>query len=173
MKMVKVWFDMDGTIADLYGQENWLKRLRDNDASIFTELEPMVDVSRLMRDILNLKDSFDIEISVGVITWTPMEATYKYHKQCELTKLDWLDYYTPMAFESDYTFFALPYGTPKQSVVNKSGLHILIDDNLEVIKMWDTKKHRKSISADVPSLEWDAREKYFIDEIKKLITELF
>lgn len=28
---MKIWFDMDGTIADFYGVENWLDYLLDED----------------------------------------------------------------------------------------------------------------------------------------------
>ena len=37
MKRKIVYLDMDGTIADLYGINNWLERLRDEDSTIFTE----------------------------------------------------------------------------------------------------------------------------------------
>ena len=29
---MKIWFDMDGTIADLYAVEDWLPKLRAHDA---------------------------------------------------------------------------------------------------------------------------------------------
>lgn len=29
----KIWFDMDGTIANLYGDPNWLEKIRAYDAS--------------------------------------------------------------------------------------------------------------------------------------------
>ena len=30
---MRIWFDMDGTIADLYGVEDWLPKLRAYDPS--------------------------------------------------------------------------------------------------------------------------------------------
>ena len=41
MKTV-VYLDMDGTIANLYGIENWLGRLRNEDSTIFTECETLI-----------------------------------------------------------------------------------------------------------------------------------
>ena len=42
MKRKIVYLDMDGTIADLYGINNWLERLRDEDSTIFTECETLI-----------------------------------------------------------------------------------------------------------------------------------
>ena len=45
--MYTIYFDMDGTIADLYNVENWLPKLRAEDASPYIEAEIMVDASEL------------------------------------------------------------------------------------------------------------------------------
>ena len=45
--MYTIYFDMDGTIADLYNVENWLPKLRAEDASPYVEAEIMVDASEL------------------------------------------------------------------------------------------------------------------------------
>ena len=39
-----IYLDMDGTIADLYGVEDWLKKLRAEDSSPYEEAEPMCDL---------------------------------------------------------------------------------------------------------------------------------
>ena len=39
--MRTIWFDMDGTIANLYGVENWLPKLRAHDASPYADAEVM------------------------------------------------------------------------------------------------------------------------------------
>ena len=144
MKKITVWFDMDGTIADLYGHENWLKRLRDEDATIFEELKPMCDMSEFLDDIYALLNANDAYVEIGIITWTPMEAPYKFQNECAIAKTNWIEAYLPEIDE----FHAIPYGTPKQSVINtKQGYHILVDDNEEVRKTWDTKVRRKSVDA--------------------------
>jgi hypothetical protein len=144
MKKVTVWFDMDGTIADLYGHEDWLKRLRNDDASIFLELKPMLYISEAFEQIKSHLEKVGIIAKIGIITWTPMEATYKFEKECERTKRDWIETFYPAIDE----FYAIPYGTPKQSAINlKQGLHILVDDNEEVRRVWNTKVRRRSINA--------------------------
>ena len=45
--MMNFIFDMDGTIADLYHVENWLPKLRAEDASPYVEAQPMWDMDKL------------------------------------------------------------------------------------------------------------------------------
>lgn len=50
-------FDMDGTIADLYGVNDWLSKLRKEDASPYLEAKPMWDVDKLNELINKLKQA--------------------------------------------------------------------------------------------------------------------
>ena len=42
-----IYFDMDGTIANLYGVNNWLPKLRVEDASPYKEAMPLIDMENL------------------------------------------------------------------------------------------------------------------------------
>ena len=42
-------FDMDGTIADLYADPNWLPKLRAYDPTPYINAKPLVNMSRLAR----------------------------------------------------------------------------------------------------------------------------
>ena len=42
-----IWFDMDGTIANLYGVENWLPMLRAYDPTPYANAVPLLRLSRL------------------------------------------------------------------------------------------------------------------------------
>ena len=44
-------FDMDGTIADLYGVENWLPMIRAYDATPYREAKPLLNLSALARQL--------------------------------------------------------------------------------------------------------------------------
>lgn len=46
-KMKTIYFDMDGTIANLYGVDNWLPRLRSEDATPYEEACPMWDTKNI------------------------------------------------------------------------------------------------------------------------------
>ena len=45
-----IYLDMDGTIADLYGDPNWLAKLEASDASVYANARPLVHFSTLARD---------------------------------------------------------------------------------------------------------------------------
>ena len=45
--MMTIYFDMDGTIADLYSVENWLESLRAYSAEPYTCAAPMQDLRQL------------------------------------------------------------------------------------------------------------------------------
>ena len=51
MEMKTLVFDMDGTIADLYGVENWLHDLRMESVRPYTQAKPIYDME-LLNDIL-------------------------------------------------------------------------------------------------------------------------
>ena len=43
---IKIYFDLDGTVYDLYNVENWLEKLRSEDASVFSEGDFIGDYNR-------------------------------------------------------------------------------------------------------------------------------
>jgi len=138
----KIFFDMDGTIADLYNEENWLTRLQNEEKGLFRNLKPMHDKDRLTK-IINVLIELGFEIEV--ITWTPKNVSQDYIKIVEEEKKEWIQEHFPMI----KNIHCLAYGVPKQKAkYKKAKLEILVDDNLEVVKMWNTPKQRKSIIAN-------------------------
>lgn len=64
-----VWFDMDGTLYDLYNIPNWLEELQDENPNVFYDGEPMYNPYRINQAIEALiAHGWD----VGVVTWAPM-----------------------------------------------------------------------------------------------------
>ena len=49
---MKINFDMDGTIADLYGVSNWLEDLLHEDVRPYVEARPLINLQALAR-VLN------------------------------------------------------------------------------------------------------------------------
>lgn len=151
--MKKIYFDMDGTVADLYGEKNWLDNLRNEREGSFINLRPLVDMNELAmvcHQLMNLGYSF------GVITWLPMGASYEFERVCEEEKRAWVEEFMPWVSE----FYAQSYGVPKQYAPSKRAAEmILIDDNAEVRAMWNTEVQRSSIDATQD----------IIKELKKLL----
>ena len=122
---------MDGTLADLYGVENWLEKLRAEDSSPYEEAEPMCDLRQLAR-LLNKAQKNGNEI--GIISWLSKEATAEYNEAVRISKKRWLAHHLPSVIWDE--IHIIKYGTPKHfNCQDNSG--ILFDDNEEVRKLWD------------------------------------
>ena len=52
---VTINFDMDGTIADLYGVENWLTYLINEDTFPYANAKPLLHLSSLARKLNTLQ----------------------------------------------------------------------------------------------------------------------
>ena len=117
-----IYFDMDGTIANLYGVENWLDYLINNDPTPYKVAKPMVNMNRLAR-LLNRLQAEGYHI--GVVTWLCRGSDEKYVKAVTLAKARWLDRHLHSDHWNEVKI--VPYGTPKQEVVDVVG-GILFDD---------------------------------------------
>ena len=84
--MRMIYFDMDGTIADLYGVENWLPRLRDEDAAPYLEARPMCNMVILSELLIEAKAQ---GYGIGIITWLSKDATKAYKKAIKQAKKQW------------------------------------------------------------------------------------
>lgn len=123
-------FDMDGTIADLYGVEGWLEALRAEDATPYEIAKPMYNM-----DILNaiLKILHNMGWKIAVTTWLAKGATAEYNEKVRTAKREWLARY---GFEYD-EIHLVKYGTTKANCTrNIGGFQILVDDNAKVRKGW-------------------------------------
>lgn len=124
-----IYFDMDGTIADLYNVQNWENKLNACDVSPYTEAEPLVN----MDELNNLMQKFvAIGFVIGVISWSAMNGTKDYNKATRKAKKQWINNNLPVVSE----FHVVKYGTPKHTVANIKG-SILVDDNAQVRQAWE------------------------------------
>ena len=125
-----IWFDMDGTIADLYGVENWLPMVRANDPTPYLIARPLVNLSALARMLNKLqKQGYEI----GVISWTSKTGTPEYNAIVTAAKHAWLSKHLPSVDFDE--IHVVPYGTPKQ-VFAHSDNDILFDDEAKNRENW-------------------------------------
>jgi nitroreductase len=127
--MRTIYFDMDGTIADLYGVEGWLPRLRNEDATPYLEARPLCDMIALTNILIEAKAQ---GYGIGIITWLSKDATKEYKKAIKKAKKQWLTNY--LGIEFDEAHF-IQYGTRKDYVAkDKKG--IIFDDDERVRNKW-------------------------------------
>jgi hypothetical protein len=124
-------FDMDGTIANLYGVENWLADLRSFNPRPYIIAEPMYDMEMLRMLLETLKE---YGWTIVVTSWLSKESTKAYDKEVRKAKLEWLEKYQ---FPFD-EIHLVKYGTTKANCTRKlGGYQILVDDNETVRNGWN------------------------------------
>ncbi len=123
----EIWFDMDGTIADLYGVEGWLDMLLNENAKPYEIAKPLVKMRELAK-VLNrlIKKGWEI----GVISWLAKNGTNDYNKKVANAKMKWLAKHLKSVKFAKIDI--VEYGTPKQ--INRNG--ILFDDEKQNRENW-------------------------------------
>lgn len=124
-----IYFDMDGTIANLYGYPQWEPKLRNSDVSPYLDCEPLVNMEQLNNIIQQFKA---MGVTCGVISWSSMDGSHTYNQACRKCKRDWIKRHCPDLLDD---FHVVKYGTPKHRV-SKSKNSILVDDNKSVRDKW-------------------------------------
>ena len=124
-------FDMDGTIADLYGVNGWLEDLRGFNPRPYTVAKPMYDMEVLEMVLTALKSQ---GWRIAVTSWLSKESTAEYDALVRMAKREWLDRFNFPADE----IHLVKYGTTKANCTRKlGGYQILVDDNEQVRKGWN------------------------------------
>lgn len=125
-----IYFDMDGTIANLYGVDGWLDMLIAKDETPYAIAKPMVRLSSLARILNRLQKN---GYTIGVVSWLAKNSTHEYDVRVTEAKINWL--HTHLKSVQFDEVHIVPYGTPKATVVdNPSG--ILFDDEEPNRKNW-------------------------------------
>ena len=140
--MNSIWFDMDGTIAELYKVKNWLSDLRSNDWSVYDRCLPRAHYERINAAIEALIEN---GWQVGVITWASKGIDFGGELNAiSDIKFEWLCRFFPAL--ADGRFACIPYGYDKGQFMlemyddyNPYDISYLVDDNKEVRAAW--RKH--------------------------------
>ena len=124
-------FDMDGTIADLYGVNNWLEDLRSENPRPYEVAQPIYDMD-ILNALLTLFKSLGWKIVVT--TWLAKDSSKEYDNLVRNAKLAWLEKYN---FPYD-EIHLVKYGTTKANCTRKiGGFQVLVDDNEKVRNGWN------------------------------------
>ena len=129
--MRTIWWDMDGTIANLYAVENWLPMLRAEDITPYVEAEVMWNMSQLAR-LMNQVQQLGYKL--GIISWTSKGGSASYNEAVKQAKVKWLKQH--LASVHFDTIHIVSYGTPKSLVMNTED-DILFDDEMPNRENWE------------------------------------
>ena len=128
-----IFFDMDGTIADLYGVENWLDYLIASDALPYEIAKPLIRLNALARILNRLQKQ---GYKVGVISWLAKNSNTDYDEKVTKAKKEWLKKH--LASVNFDEIHIVKYGTPKQMFA-KTENDILFDDEEKNRNSWTGK----------------------------------
>ena len=119
---ITINFDMDGTIADLYGVENWLAYLEAEDTTPYEVAEPLLRLCTLARKLNALQRA---GYGLAIVSWLSKSGSRAYNDAVTVAKLGWLAKHLPSVAWDRITI--VPYGTPKQNFCHNL-LDVLFDD---------------------------------------------
>ena len=134
--MIKtIFFDMDGTIADLYGVENWLDYLINSDPSPYKNAKPLLNLNSLARILNRLQR---IGYHIGIISWLSKNSTESYDEAVTQAKKAWLNkHLASVRFDEIHI---VSYGTPKEIFAHNKQ-DILFDDEEKNRLNWTGKAY--------------------------------
>lgn len=138
-----LWFDMDGTLADLYGVENWLKYLQAEDTYPYDVAMPMHNFSQLARKLNKLQSQ---GWKIGIISLTSKSGSDLYNGQVALAKMCWLHKHLRSVQWDEIKI--VKYGTNKYM---ECGGGILFDDEEQNRNSWKDKAYEPSAILSVLS----------------------
>ena len=125
-----VYFDMDGTIANLYGVNEWLKRIRAYDAKIYAVAKPLCNMNTLARRLNQLQAQ---GVKIGIISWGSKDKNADFLAAVKTEKLRWLHQHLNSVHWDEVHI--VEYGTPKSSF-RSSFDDILFDDEVGNLTDW-------------------------------------
>ena len=139
--MKAIWFDMDGTIADLYAVKDWLPKLRAEDPSPYADAAVMWNMSQLARKLNQLQRA---GYKLGIISWLSKTSTPAYDEAVTAAKMKWLKKH--LASVHFDTINIVRYGVNKWEVC---GAGILFDDEAKNRDTWQGEAYHPDMMMDI------------------------
>lgn len=138
--MKTIWFDMDGTIANLYAVKDWLPKLRSENPTPYLDAAPMLNFSLFAR-LLNKVQARGWKL--GIISWTSKGGTDSYNLAVAEAKRLWLSTHLPSVHWD--SIMIVPYGTNKWELC---GNGILFDDDERNHETWQDESYFPNMIID-------------------------
>lgn len=130
-----IFFDMDGTIADLYGVDGWLEDLINKRTRPYAEAKALVNMQALARVLNRLtRQGYRVE----VISWLAKNSTTEYDERVAQVKREWLAKH--LASVNFTAINIVTYGTAKQNFIHTE-TDILFDDEEQNRNNWTGEAH--------------------------------
>lgn len=127
-----IWFDLDGTLVNLYGVKGWLEDLIALRTRPYAVAEEMYDVVDLLEVLADLRGK---GYNLGVISWGSKANNDEFDKRVEQVKIEWLkNRFLDVMFDK---IIVTPYGVCKADTCRPYGVGILVDDEEQNRNAWN------------------------------------
>lgn len=136
-----IYFDLDGTLADLYSVPDWLDKLHAEDTEPYSKA---AIIHPTLPSLLNALRAAGA--TLGVISWGAMGGSNGYTKLTKAAKLEWCNRHFGNVFSE---FHVIKYGTPKSKAAKHRNA-ILVDDNAKVRTSWE---NSKAANVEMPTID--------------------
>jgi phosphoglycolate phosphatase-like HAD superfamily hydrolase len=130
-----IFFDMDGTIADLYSVDGWLADLINSNVRPYREAKVMHNMQTLARLLNRLQREGN---RIAIISWLAKNSTTEYDERVANTKREWLKNHLSSVHFDEINI--VKYGTPKQTFIHTE-TDILFDDEEQNRINWTGKAY--------------------------------
>ena len=127
---MKICFDMDGTLADLYSVDNWLNDLIAENVRPYAEAKVLLNMNTLARKLNRLQAEGH---KIVVISWLSKNSTKAYDEAVTEAKKAWLKKHLGSVKFDEMNI--VKYGTPK-SLFCESVEDVLFDDEKPNRENW-------------------------------------
>lgn len=127
-----LWFDMDGTIANLYGVDGWLSYLKNEDILPYKKASLLYEKKELIELLQEVKSH---GYNIGIISWTSKNGSLDYSNRVKKAKIEWLNengllnLFDKILIED--------YGVNKSVACQKYGYGVLVDDEKNNLNSWN------------------------------------
>lgn len=132
---MRICFDMDGTIANLYGVDGWLDNLINEDVRPYREAEVLLNMNSLAKRLNKLQKQGH---EIVIISWLSKCGSDNYNKAVTEVKKAWLKKHLGSVKFDEINI--VKYGVNK-NIFCKSSEDILFDDEDKNRENWSGKAY--------------------------------
>lgn len=129
--MRAIYFDMDGTIANLYSNKNWLAHLENEKVYPYAHAKTLVPAGEFSKEINRLQNN---GVIIGIISWTSKGGSDSYNLRVRNAKMRWLHRNFPEIKWDEIS--VVNYGTPKSLCATCENA-VLFDDEERNRNEWN------------------------------------
>lgn len=128
---MRICFDLDGTLVNLYGVENWLTYLKNENTKPYLIATPLINLNSLARRLNQLQAQGH---KIVIISWLSKNGSENYNEAVTKAKKVWLKKHLKSVCFDEINI--IKYGTPKSNFCN-SFFDVLFDDEEQNRKNWN------------------------------------